>query len=330
MENKSILEAKISFEEEYSLIITLTANPSIDISYKLDELKIDGVNRTGDVSKTAGGKGLNVSRVLHQLGENVTATGFLGGNHGDFIKTLLDQDDMTHRFSEISGETRDSIAIIHEGKQTEVLEPGPTITPEEESEFIQLFKSLLTDDVSVVTMSGSLPVGLEKDFYSRLIQICVTNGKKVLLDTSGETLVKSVNAEHKPYLIKPNETEILALVDENSQVESLEDLKRITADSTFDGIEIIVVTLGKDGAFIKYQDRYYKADIPTIEVVNPVGSGDSTVAGFAYAIENNYDIEGIIKAGMTCGLLNTMHPLTGNIDATQYDTYYNQITIKEI
>ena len=65
-------------------------------------------------------------------------------------------------------------------------------------------------------------------------------------------------------------------------------------------------------------------------MVNPVGSGDSTVAGFAYAIENNQDIEGIIRAGMTCGLLNTMHPLTGNIDATLYDTYYAQVSLKEI
>src|SRR5699024_8956086 len=107
------------------MILTITLNPSVDISYKLDRFGIDQVNRVQDVSKTAGGKGLNVTRVLHQLQEDVAASGFLGGSLGDFILKQLGNLGMRDFFTPIDGETRNCIAVIHEGKQTEILEGGP-------------------------------------------------------------------------------------------------------------------------------------------------------------------------------------------------------------
>ena len=97
------------------MILTVTLNPSIDISYPLDELTLDTVNRVSEVKKTAGGKGLNVTRVLSEIGDNVTATGFIGGKLGDFLTSRLDQNGIQHRFFPIHGETRNCIAILHEG-----------------------------------------------------------------------------------------------------------------------------------------------------------------------------------------------------------------------
>src|SRR5690625_1318603 len=114
------------------MILTLTLNPAVDISYKLDQLSMDTVNRVEDVSKTAGGKGLNVARVLTQLGEEVAASGFLGGRLGNCIRSQIDLLGINDFFIEISGETRNCIAVIHEGKQTEILESGPTIPKAEE------------------------------------------------------------------------------------------------------------------------------------------------------------------------------------------------------
>ncbi len=124
------------------MILTVTLNPSIDISYPLDELTLDTVNRVSEVKKTAGGKGLNVTRVLSEIGDNVTATGFIGGKLGDFLTSRLDQNGIQHRFFKIHGETRNCIAILHEGLQTEVLEAGPMIDQDEADGFLNHFRYL--------------------------------------------------------------------------------------------------------------------------------------------------------------------------------------------
>lgn len=125
------------------MILTLTLNPSVDIAYPLTSLKLDDVNRVEEVSKTAGGKGLNVTRVLAQVGEPVIASGFIGGELGQFIAKKLDQADIKHAFYNIKGETRNCIAILHEGQQTEILEQGPEIDNEEATGFIKHFEQLL-------------------------------------------------------------------------------------------------------------------------------------------------------------------------------------------
>ena len=124
------------------MIVTVTMNPSIDISYLLDHLKLDTVNRTSQVTKTPGGKGLNVTRVIHDLGGDVIATGVLGGFHGAFIANELKKANIPQAFTSIKEETRDSIAILHEGNQTEILEAGPTVSPEEISNFLENFDQL--------------------------------------------------------------------------------------------------------------------------------------------------------------------------------------------
>ena len=113
------------------MILTVTMNPSIDTAYPLaGPLKVDDVNRVEPI-KTAGGKGLNVSRVLGQLGDDVLATGLLGGRMGDFIADRLDEAGVAHDFARIAGESRVCIAVLHEGNQTEFLEAGPEVGADE-------------------------------------------------------------------------------------------------------------------------------------------------------------------------------------------------------
>lgn len=114
------------------MLLTVTMNPSVDISYRLDQLVVDDVNRTNEVSKTAGGKGLNVARVAKQTGLDVATTGIIGSYLGDYITQQLEAVDIHHEFFRINQESRNCIAVIHEGNQTEILESGPTISNEEE------------------------------------------------------------------------------------------------------------------------------------------------------------------------------------------------------
>lgn len=119
------------------MILTITMNPSIDISYPLETFKLDTVNRVRNVRKTAGGKGLNVTRILKQLDTEVIASGLIGGFLGEEIKKDLTQNEIAHDFLPISGETRNCIAVLHDGKQTKILENGPVITEQEVRAFLQ-------------------------------------------------------------------------------------------------------------------------------------------------------------------------------------------------
>lgn len=309
------------------MILTVTMNPSIDVSYPLEQFGLDTVNRISSTSKTAGGKGLNVSRVLSQLDVPITATGVIGGHFGNYLTEQLDKDGINHAFSKISGETRSCIAILHEGQQTEILESGPKVSEEEQATFIGNFEKLLAN-VDFVTLSGSLPNGINHNFYSLLIEKAAQENVKVLLDTSGPTLKTSVEASYKPFLIKPNETEIADLLDK--EIVSEEALIKALEDKKFKDIEWIVVTLGADGALVKHENKYYRVEIPTIKVVNPVGSGDSTIAGLVYALYKHKTPEEIIKTGMITGMLNTMEETTGHINIDRFDDLLNRISIEKI
>ena len=152
------------------MILTITLNPSVDIAYQLDTFHLDTVNRVEKVQKTAGGKGLNVTRVLKQIGEDVVATGFIGGEIGSYVKKQLTRTDIKNSFVEIGSETRNCIAVLHDGKQTEILEQGPTIQEHEALNFIEHLEIIL-NNVDVVVISGSLPKGLASNYYVEIVEL---------------------------------------------------------------------------------------------------------------------------------------------------------------
>ena len=310
------------------MILTVTMNPSIDISYPIESLKLDDINRVSEVSKTAGGKGLNVTRVIYELGGSVKATGVVGGHLGNQIKEQLDTVGISHDFYSISQETRNSIALLHDnGKQTEVLESGPNVTRSEMEGFIATFQRLL-DHAELITISGSLAKGLPNDFYAQLILSAKEKGVDTLLDTSGKALNEALRGEQKPKLIKPNLTEINDLLKTDLDSEQPEKLKQALTHPLFQGVEWIVVTLGGEGAVVKHNELFYHATLPKIDVVNPVGSGDATIAGLAYAVSHFESDENTIKTGMTTGMLNALESVTGHINRDNFQRLYNQVQVK--
>lgn len=309
------------------MILTVTMNPSVDMMYAMDKLELNTVNRVSDVLKSAGGKGLNVTRVAHQLGSKVMATGLVGGTVGAYIEKDLNRSGIEHHFSQIASESRNCLALIHEGNQTEVLEKGPTISKEEADSFLELYRELLKQ-ANVVTISGSLPQGLPTDFYVLLVSEAEEAGKRVLLDSSGQSLEEVLKSESKPYMIKPNTEELEALM--GVSIKTDESLKAVLGESLFEGIPLIMVSMGADGAFVKHNKTFFRVKIPKITVVNPVGSGDSTVAGMAVAISEGKDISECLKLAMTAGMLNTMESKTGFINPDKVDEYLSKIEVTEI
>ncbi|EOL43595.1 hexose kinase [Enterococcus caccae] len=310
------------------MILTVTMNPSVDMAYQMDTFQLDEVNRVTQVVKTAGGKGLNVTRVLQQLGVEVKATGIVGGHFGEFIKAELAKQTIDYQFYEINQESRNSIALLHDGLQTEILEAGPTILKNQQMEFLEVYKQLLKT-ATTVTLSGSLSKGLPSTFYSQLILLAQAVGCAVLLDTSGNSLKEAVHAKVKPMLIKPNETEIAELLGVAKVEKSVVSLKKQLQEPLFSEIPWVVVSMGASGAFAKFQDRFFEVTIPKIDVVNPVGSGDATLAGIAAMIDQAGTPEEVLKMGMTTGMLNAMETSTGQINPNLVQRYYEQVQVIE-
>ncbi|MGQ7363325.1 tagatose-6-phosphate kinase [Streptococcus suis] len=310
------------------MILTITLNPSVDIAYQLDTFHLDTVNRVENVQKTAGGKGLNVTRVLKQIGEDVVATGFIGGEIGSYVKKQLTRNDIKNSFVEIGNETRNCIAVLHDGKQTEILEQGPTIQEHEALNFIEHLEITL-NNVDVVVISGSLPKGLASNYYVEIVEFCKKFGVAVVLDCSGEALKNVLESQEKPTVIKPNTEELSQLIGKEV-TDDIQELKSVLSGQLFQGIEWIVVSLGAQGAFAKHNDKFYRVRIPKIKVVNPVGSGDSTVAGIAAGLVHALPEAELLKNANVLGMLNAQEEQTGYVNLENAESLYSQIEVEEV
>ena len=308
------------------MILTITANPAIDKVYLVDEFVMGNVYRPKNLTATAGGKGLNVSRVASILNEEVTAMGFLGGSNGNFIKKEITKLGINANFTDVSGETRTCINITDNlGRSGELLEEGPTVTDTEKNNFF----SQLTANVNackIVCASGSLPKGLDGDFYCEIIDLCNNKNVPIIIDTSGATLRKIINK--RPFMVKPNCDEAKQLT--GKYPNSTTDIKEFLRFLKEKGVTIPFVSLGKNGSAVMIDNKFYQFKVPTVTVINSVGSGDSTVAGIAVGISRNLPIIDAIRLGMATGVANTQFQQTGFVTTNLAPNFYKQIEVVEL
>lgn len=291
------------------MILALNLNASLDKIYTVDKLVYGEVVRAKTVDNTAGGKGIHIANVCKALDEPCIASGFLGGKVGEFIAQRLDERNIVHDFVNVQGETRTCINIATpDGKQTEVLEPGPEISSEELAKFVAKYEVLI-EQSDIIVSSGSLPKNIPHNFYGKLAQLAKAAQKKFLVDTSGETLKQTL--AYKPFMIKPNKDEIadfcgkiISTIDE--AIEQIKIFQQM-------GIAMPIISLGKNGSIIGYEDKIYQAIPPKYKAVNAVGSGDAFVAGIAIGLQRNYAIEDIIRFGSACGTANVLEPESGMV-----------------
>lgn len=308
------------------MILVINLNASVDKRYKMKDLIKGEVMRAAEVDNTPGGKGIHVANVATILGEDCIATGYLGCKSGEFISEKLQDYGIKQDFVQVAGETRSCLAIITEsGAQTEILEPGPTVTQEEQEAFMAKYQELLSK-AAVVAASGSMPKGLPGDFYGQLISLAHKAGKPFLLDTSGEALIQGIKAQ--PYFVKPNNDEIKVLV--GAELRSDEDIVHVLQKFMEDGIKLPVISLGAQGSMAGYNQHVYKITVPKIQCKNPVGSGDSFVAGIAVGIERGMAIEDVLSLGAACGTANAMEDESGFVRKEVVEELFTQIKIQQI
>ncbi|PTK06540.1 1-phosphofructokinase family hexose kinase [Mammaliicoccus sciuri] len=311
-------------------LLTITLNTSVDIAYQLDHFELNQTNRVKNVIKTAGGKGLNVTRVANILGIDHLATGVIGGTTGEFIKRDLEQDHIKHDFYETNIESRQCIAILNGAHQTELLEPGYSITQEDIQSFMKHVNELIQAH-DIIAISGSALPGMNVETYQALIDFAVSHGKKVLLDVNGHTLKDLLNHEGQslPYLIKPNIEELNQLFnvkDYDNHQEIIEALR----SPLLSQIPCVMISLGSNGALYKYQHQIYKVNIPKIKAVNAVGSGDSSIAGFSYGLIHKHDVHYVVKSAMAAGIANALEQKTGFLTKENFEYYLAKIKIEQL
>ncbi len=306
--------------------MTITLNASVDTYYRLEALTIGAITRTANPVRTAGGKGLNVARVLKQLGIDVTATGFVGGRNGDFIRAELRKAGIKDEFIEIEGETRQCLAFMDRLKnQTEILEEGPLISEEEQFLFKKEVGPLL-ERSEVVSISGSLPKGTSPEMYQWIIEEARKRGKRVLLDTSGKALVHCL--PYAPFLVKPNMEELEKLIGRECARD--EDVWAAMEQIAENGIQVVIVSNGGKGSFVLHNGERLKVSPPKIEAVSSVGSGDAFVAGFAAGLIYGKSIGECVALATACGTANALEEKTGCIQPELVDGLLEKVNVEHV
>lgn len=308
------------------MILTVTLNAAIDKRYVINDFKIDEVNRATECAYFAGGKGLNVSRTATIAGADVLATGFVGGHAGEYILEELTKQGIRSDFVKVEGESRSCLNIYDaiNKTQTEILEPGVTISTDDLELFIKKYDSILTN-CNVVAISGSVPKGLGTDVYPALVKLAKEKGKKVICDTSGALLEEVI--KHGPSMIKPNADEIKMLTgkDADSEAELIEAGREFVKS----GVEQVIISLGASGSLLIREDVVLKASVPRIDAVNTVGCGDCMTAGFAMAFEQNMTPEDSLRHASAMSCAAAMTEETGFLRMEDYNRIYNQIVIEK-
>lgn len=309
------------------MITTVTLNASVDKAYSMEQPIENGtVMRVASCRNSAGGKGLNVARIVRLCGAQVQTTGFCGGFNGRYLEELLEEDGIAHTFTHVKGETRSCINILDERYgSTEYLEPGCTIEEEEEKEFLAQF-ARLAEESSVITISGSLPKGVRRDVYGVMVGIAKDAGKKVILDTSGDALKEGLQAA--PTMVKPNKDEMKILFGE--KISSMEDVIRCGKQIYEMGIPYVVISLGKDGALLVCEDGIFQGRPPQMKALNTVGCGDSMVGAFAVEMEKGTAPAETLKKAVAVASANAMSTRTGNFERKDYEEILKGTTVRRL
>lgn len=280
------------------MIYTVTLNPSIDFIVRLNHLALGSVNRMDSDDKFAGGKGINVSRVLKRLDIDNTATGFIGGFTGHFVEEGLVEEGITTNFVSVNEDTRINVKI-KAGEETEINGAGPTITDEQLAELETILASLTADDT--VVFAGSAPANLGNKVYNTLIPLAKKAGAEVICDFEGQTLLDSL--DHQPLLVKPNNHELAAIF--GVELNGLADIEKYAREILAKGAENVIISMAGDGALLVTPEAAYFAKPIKGTVKNSVGAGDSMVAGFTGEYVKSGDPVEALKWGVACGTATT-------------------------
>lgn len=303
------------------MILTITLNPCIDKSTRVDELKPEAKLRCTEVINEPGGGGINVSKALLRLGAETYALMPAGGHNGNMLRTLLREENIPFHAVDTSVETRENWIVKEETKnqQFRFTFPGREV---EEKAIIQLIDFIRTFSPSFVVASGSLPPGLPAQFYGQIVQTSSSIGAKCIVDTSGVAL-QALKGK-KAFLLKPNIGELSKMLEADHLKK--EDVPEAAKQAIRDGYaEMLAVSMGADGAWLVTDNEQFYCKAPAVERKSTVGAGDSMVAGIVYMLEKGRPLEEVIQFGVACGSAATMNEGTQLFKANDVQQLFDEL-----
>lgn len=307
-------------------IMTVTLNPAVDKTYTTQSVIVGNVNRMRTAMKIAGGKGVNVTKILRQYDCEVAATGFLGGYSGRFIEEELEKRGVDCRFIHVEDETRSNMNILaDDGYVTEILEPGPVIPDRERDAFFEQYNTLL-EECGLVILSGSVARGLDDDIYEKLIVRAADADVPVCLDSSGEGLRYGLRA--KPQMIKPNWKELEYIMGHRiaDRGEIIESAKFLRSR----GISRVIVSMGNKGLLSVTGRGVLYARAAGIVPVNTVGCGDSVVASYAVSYAKGESEEKAIVRACAVSAANATTLESASIPMETAEDLMNKIILEKV
>ncbi|WP_237170777.1 1-phosphofructokinase family hexose kinase [Paludisphaera borealis] len=308
----------------------MTLNPCLDKTLTTPAWKPGDSVRGLSVREVVGGKGNNVARALKRLGRSARPVTFLGGSVGETCRAMLKQDDGLDLIAiETEAPTRVILTVLTQGTtdQTAFFDPDPKIQPEEAKALTaRVEKSLALPDVEALTLSGSSPSAATHSLYSDLIGLAHARGIPVFLDTYGPAL-EAIGA-FWPTAIQLNRREAAGRLRKPSVTDA--DVLGLLADWRGRGVTCGIVTDGPDPVLIQYEDRQYRAAPPSIEVVNPIGSGDSMLAGLVDGWLTGGEPETIVRHAIACAAANASVWDAGAVDPETVERLEAEIKLEPI
>lgn len=305
------------------MLYSITLNPSIDYVIGLPKLQLGLVNRLESDHKLPGGKGINVSRILEQLGLPSIALGFAGGFTGKFLQDRLAALGLKTDFTKVADDTRINVKLKAD-QETELNAAGPTIRPDEVNAFRSKLKHRLQPG-DVVVMAGSLPAGLPETFYRDLIPDIQAAGADFVIDTTGQALLDTL-ADH-PYVVKPNHHELAELFGD-TEYDSFEATAEAGRKLLGLGAQHVLVSMAGKGALMITKDAAYHGFCKPDKVQNSVGAGDSMLAGFTGTLAQTGDALEAFKMALACGSATAFS--IDLADKAKIDAVYQTITVEKL
>ncbi len=281
------------------MVYTISLNSSIDYTFYLRKIIFEDINRINRKREDAGGKAVNVGKMLKRLGEEVRIITFIGGGSGKRFLKLLEEEGVSVISIPIREDTRRIFNFIEEEGERilRINEAGPTISSEERAKLFQLIEQLPLEKDDSVVLSGSIPPGLSPSTYGEIIHLLREKTKYIFLDADGEPLREGLKAS--PFFIKPNLWELERLA--GKKIRGIEEIRKISINLLNEGLEGVAVTQGAGEVFLFTQELNLSAIPPRVDVKSPVGCGDAFLAGIIRGFFSGKNWKDALRLGVACG-----------------------------
>ena len=307
------------------MILSVCPNPSIDLTVELEQLSVGQLNRVDNKVITYSGKALNASIGDRRLGADSYATVFMYDNDGSLFSQRLDNEGVKNTFVWNKGSVRINYKVIDKRSMlTEINDRGDVVSLEKQDELLDLVKNL-SDKASVVIISGSLPKGVQDDYYLKLCK-AVNKKAKIIVDTEGEKLLMA--GKNGVYMVKPNLGEL-----ENIVKRKLKTIKDMVDSCKFllnSGAENVLLSLGRQGAILYDGTDCYFCKSVNVAVNSTVGAGDSMIAAASVMTERGASKEEILRCAVSAGTASITTPGTNLFYRDKFEEIYGQVFVEKL